>query len=88
MVVMVHLLYNCMDVQQEAMNDTNYNFFVILGIGVLVTWLNHLEISRRFSEKECLLVYGLSSLLSAFTPFVFGLISDKSGQPKRVRDVI
>jgi hypothetical protein len=55
----------------------------ILGIGVLSTWLNHSLLSRRFTEKETALVYGLSSLLSIATPFIFGIISDKTAQPKK-----
>lgn len=54
-----------------------------LGIGLICTWMNHTQVSSRFSEKETLLIYGISSLLSLATPIIFGLCSDKSAQPKK-----
>ncbi|CAG7665723.1 unnamed protein product [Allacma fusca] len=73
---------NCLNKSLVGLKALLFLFYG--GIGVIVTWLNHLQISRRLSEKECLLAYGISSILSIFTPFVFGLISDKSAQPKKV----
>jgi len=58
-------------------------YFVFAGIGTIATWLNHTQISLRFTEKESLLIYGLSSLFSVATPIVFGLFSDKTAQPKK-----
>jgi len=54
------------------------------GLGVLSTWLNHSLLTKRFTERETALAYGLAALLSIPVPFIFGLISDKSAQPKKV----